>query len=56
MYMAGMAYAFDRGWLSVGQVIATKPLADRPAERPLTRQYQYGPVNRLRQRADQAAQ
>lgn len=43
MYMAGMAYAFERGWLSVGQLLAVKPLADRPGERPWNRRYQYPP-------------
>jgi cyclopropane-fatty-acyl-phospholipid synthase len=42
MYMTGMAYAFDRGWLSVAQVLAAKPVEDRPAARPWTRAYQYG--------------
>ncbi len=41
MYMAGMAYAFDRGWLSVCQTLAQKPLSDGPAPRPWTRGYQY---------------
>jgi cyclopropane-fatty-acyl-phospholipid synthase len=44
MYMAGMAHAFDRGWLSVCQVLAQKPLADGPAPRPWTRRYQYVPT------------
>ena len=41
MYLAGMAYAFDRGLLSVAQVLACK--ADRAgmAARPRTREYQY---------------
>ena len=43
LYMAGMAHAFDRGWLSVAQVLAIKPLPGGPAPRPLTRQYQYVP-------------
>jgi cyclopropane-fatty-acyl-phospholipid synthase len=43
MYMAGMAYAFDRGWLSVCQTLAQKPLADGPAPRPWTRASQYRP-------------
>jgi cyclopropane-fatty-acyl-phospholipid synthase len=43
MYMAGMAYAFDRGWLSVCQTLAQKPLAEGPAPRPWTRRYQYEP-------------
>jgi cyclopropane-fatty-acyl-phospholipid synthase len=41
--MAGMAHAFDRGWLSVAQVLAIKPLPAGPAPRPWTRQYQYVP-------------
>jgi cyclopropane-fatty-acyl-phospholipid synthase len=41
MYMAGMAVAFDRGWLTVAQMLAQKPLAAGPAPRPLTRRYQY---------------
>ena len=41
MYMAGMAHAFDRGWLSVCQVLAQKPLTTGPAPRPWTRRYQY---------------
>lgn len=41
MYMAGMAYAFERGLLSVGQLLAVKPLVDRPGDRPWTRRYQY---------------
>lgn len=43
MYMAGMAYAFDRGMLTVAQVLAVKPGPDGVAARPWTRGYQYGP-------------
>ena len=43
MYMAGMAYAFDRGWLSVCQTLAQKPRPDGMAPRPWTRHYQYEP-------------
>ncbi len=43
IYMAAMAYAFDCGWLSVCQTLAQKPLADGPAPRPWTRDYQYRP-------------
>jgi cyclopropane-fatty-acyl-phospholipid synthase len=43
LYMAGMAHAFDRDWLSVAQVLAIKPLPRGPAPRPWTRQYQYVP-------------
>ena len=45
IYMAGMAYAFDRGWLSVCQTVAQKPLTEGPAPRPWTRHYQYVPEN-----------
>jgi cyclopropane-fatty-acyl-phospholipid synthase len=44
MYMAGMAYAFDRGWLSVCQTLAQKPLPGGMAPRPWTRRYQYEPT------------
>ena len=43
IYLAGMALAFDRGWLSVAQVLACKPCGDHPAPRPWTRRYQYDP-------------
>jgi cyclopropane-fatty-acyl-phospholipid synthase len=42
IYMAGMAHAFDRGWLSVNQVLAYKPAAGAMAPRPWTREFQYG--------------
>ncbi|HJU16166.1 MAG TPA: class I SAM-dependent methyltransferase [Stellaceae bacterium] len=41
MYMAGMAHAFDRGWLSVCQTLAQKPAEGGMAARPWTRRYQY---------------
>ena len=41
VYLAGMAHAFDRGWLSVAQVLSFKPNAGGAARRPLTRDYQY---------------
>jgi cyclopropane-fatty-acyl-phospholipid synthase len=41
IYMAGMAYAFDRGWLTVAQVLAHKRAAAALASRPWTREYQY---------------
>jgi hypothetical protein len=43
LYMAGMAHAFDRGWMTVAQVLALKPLPSGPAPRPWTRAYQYVP-------------
>jgi len=41
IYMAGSAYAFDRGWLSLWQVMAGKAQADGRLPRPLTRDYMY---------------
>jgi cyclopropane-fatty-acyl-phospholipid synthase len=41
LYMPGMAYAFDRGWLSVAQLLLLKPVPGGPAPRPWTRTYQY---------------
>ena len=43
IYMAGSAHAFDRGWLSLWQVLAGKPLPDGRMPHPLTRDYMYGP-------------
>jgi len=54
VYLAGMAEAFDRGWLSVVQVLAYKPVEDRLAPRPWTRDYQYNgeTIPRIATRAD----
>jgi cyclopropane-fatty-acyl-phospholipid synthase len=41
VFLAGMAHAFDRGWLSVTQVLAYKPMTTGLAVRPWTREYQY---------------
>jgi cyclopropane-fatty-acyl-phospholipid synthase len=41
MYLAGMAHAFDRGWLSIVQVLAFKPTEQGNVLRPWTRDYQY---------------
>jgi cyclopropane-fatty-acyl-phospholipid synthase len=41
IYMAGSAHAFDRGWLSLWQVLAGKPLGDGRLPHPLTRDYMY---------------
>lgn len=41
VYLPGMAYAFERGWLSVVQILALNPENGRPAPRPWTRAYQY---------------
>ena len=43
IYMAGSAHAFERGWLSLWQVLAGKPLSDGRLPHPLTRDYMYGP-------------
>ena len=43
MYMAGMGYAFDRGWLRLAQVVAYKPMGEAAmAPRPWTREALYG--------------
>ncbi len=42
IYMAGSAHAFERGWMSVYQVLAGKPLADGMLALPATRDYIYG--------------
>jgi cyclopropane-fatty-acyl-phospholipid synthase len=41
VYLAGLAHAFDRGWLSIAQVVACKPAHGAPAPRPWTREHQY---------------
>ncbi len=41
IYMAGSAHAFDRGWLSLWQVLAGKASADGRLPHPLTRDYMY---------------
>ena len=48
--MAGSAHAFDRGWLSLWQLLAGKPLPDGRLPHPLTREYMYraeAPARRL---------
>lgn len=37
IYMAGSAHAFDRGWISVYQILGAKPLADGSLPYPLDR-------------------
>lgn len=44
VYLAGMAYAFDRAWLSDAQVVAYKPLATGRVVRPWTREHYYRQV------------
>jgi cyclopropane-fatty-acyl-phospholipid synthase len=41
IYMAGSAHGFERGWVSVHQVLAGKPLAGGALELPGTRDYIY---------------
>ena len=41
IYMAGSAHAFDRGWMSLWQLLAGKPLADGRLPHPATRDYMY---------------
>jgi cyclopropane-fatty-acyl-phospholipid synthase len=41
IYLAGSAHAFDRGWLSIYQLLAGKPLADGRLPHPATREYMY---------------
>jgi len=43
IYMAGSAHAFERGWLSLWQLLAGKPFADGWLPHPLTRDYMYPP-------------
>ena len=41
IYLAGSAHAFDRGWLSLWQLLGGKPLPDGRLPHPLTRDYMY---------------
>jgi len=41
IYMGGSAYAFERGWLSIFQILAAKPLNDGTVPYPLTREHVY---------------
>jgi cyclopropane-fatty-acyl-phospholipid synthase len=41
IYMAGSAHAFERGWLSLWQLLAGKPHADGRLPHPLTREFMY---------------
>jgi cyclopropane-fatty-acyl-phospholipid synthase len=41
IYMAGSAHAFDRGWISIFQILGAKPLADGSVPYPLTREHVY---------------
>jgi len=41
IYMAGSAHAFDRGWISIFQILGARPLADGSLPYPLTRGHVY---------------
>jgi cyclopropane-fatty-acyl-phospholipid synthase len=41
IYLAGSAHCFDRGWLSLFQILAGKPLPDGRLPHPWTREYMY---------------
>lgn len=41
IYMAGSAHAFSRGWMSLFQILAGKPLADGSLPYPFTRDHIY---------------
>jgi cyclopropane-fatty-acyl-phospholipid synthase len=41
IYLAGSAHAFERGWLSLWQLLAGKPLPDGNLPHPLTREHMY---------------
>lgn len=41
IYMAGSAHAFERGWMSIYQVLAGKPSTEGHLGAPLTREYIY---------------
>jgi len=41
IYLAGSAHAFDRGWLSIFQLLAGKPFPDGRLPHPATREHMY---------------
>jgi cyclopropane-fatty-acyl-phospholipid synthase len=41
IYLAGSAHSFDRGWLSIFQLLVGKPLPDGTLSHPATRDYMY---------------
>lgn len=47
VYLAGMAQAFARGWLSIAQVLAFRPAQNGTAYRPWTRGHQYAEPDAL---------
>ena len=47
IYMAGSAHAFERGWLSLFQLLAGRPYGDGRLPHPATRRYMYPPLERM---------
>jgi cyclopropane-fatty-acyl-phospholipid synthase len=43
IYMAGSAHAFERGWISIFQILGAKPHGDGSLPYPLTRAHVYAP-------------
>ena len=41
IYLAGSAHSFDRGWISLFQLLVGKPLPDGSLPHPATREYMY---------------
>jgi cyclopropane-fatty-acyl-phospholipid synthase len=44
IYMGGSAHAFERGWMSLFQILAGKPLTDGGLPYPFTREHIYRPA------------
>ena len=42
IYMAGSAHAFERGWMSLSQILAGRPRTDGTLSYPFTREHLYG--------------
>jgi cyclopropane-fatty-acyl-phospholipid synthase len=43
IYMAGSAHAFERGWMSIYQILAGKALPDGRLAVPSSREHIYAP-------------
>ncbi|MNJ81682.1 hypothetical protein D3C77_806020 [compost metagenome] len=41
LYLAGCAYAFQKGWINLHQILAVKPYADGHHDLPWTREDLY---------------
>ncbi|MNN92726.1 Mycolic acid cyclopropane synthetase [compost metagenome] len=41
LYLAGCAYAFEKGWINLHQILAVKPYADGRHDLPWTREDLY---------------